>query len=167
MTFRIPALSSQKRSRTALIAIVVAGLIGGTAEVVWVTLYSAFTSADAAVVAREIVYSLPFAGARATAANGVAIHLTLSVVLAFAFGLLLWHPLLRRAGLAVNVVFACAALALVWVINFGVVLPVMNPIFVDLLPYAVTFISKLLFGAAMGVTLYRLAGRPVHRHSFH
>ena len=166
MTHRIATLLSQKKSHIAIIAILAAGLIGGLAEVVWVAAYSAFTSADASVVAREIVYSLfPFAGATATAANGLAIHLVLSILLAAVFGLVLWRPLLRGMGLAMNLIFACTALALVWVVNFGLVLPVMNPVFVDLLPYAVTFVSKLLFGAAMGFTLYRLAGRTVVRHS--
>ena len=45
------------------------------------------------------------------------------------------------------------SLAVVWLVNFTVVLPALNPAFVTLLPLWATLISKLLFGAAMTVVL--------------
>jgi hypothetical protein len=45
----------------------------------------------------------------------------------------------------------------VWVLNFFLVLPWLNPAFVALLPYGVTLVSKLLFGLAMGLTLQVVA----------
>jgi hypothetical protein len=45
-----------------------------------------------------------------------------------------------------------AALAIVWAVNFLVVLPLVSPQFVDVVPYAVSFLSKLLFGVAAART---------------
>jgi hypothetical protein len=42
------------------------------------------------------------------------------------------------------------------VINFFLILPVVNPDFVTLMPYAVTLASKLGFGIAMGWVFWRL-----------
>ena len=44
---------------------------------------------------------------------------------------------------------AAVTLALVWLMNFFVVLPALNPAFTELLPYPLTFASKLLFAIAM------------------
>lgn len=52
---------------------------------------------------------------------------------------------------------AMAALAAVWVFNFFVLLPSVNPAFTALLPYPVTLVSKLLFGLGMGMVLNRAA----------
>jgi hypothetical protein len=43
----------------------------------------------------------------------------------------------------------------VWAVNFFVVLPVINPQFVDLVPYAISLVSKVLFGVAAAGTLQR------------
>jgi hypothetical protein len=50
------------------------------------------------------------------------------------------------------------ALATVWAVNFLVALPYLNPGFVNLLPYSVTLVSKLLFGvsAAMVFRIERM-----------
>lgn len=53
------------------------------------------------------------------------------------------------ATLAVSVL----TLATVWTMNFFVVLPNLNPVFITLMPYPVTFASKMLFALAMAVTL--------------
>jgi hypothetical protein len=44
------------------------------------------------------------------------------------------------------------ALLIVWAINFFVVLPFVSPGFVDVVPYAVSLLSKLLFGIAAAWT---------------
>ena len=41
----------------------------------------------------------------------------------------------------------------IWAVNFFAVLPAVNAGFVGLMPYGVTFASKLLFGIAMATTL--------------
>jgi hypothetical protein len=50
-------------------------------------------------------------------------------------------------------------LATVWAVNFLLVLPYLNPRFVDLLPYSVTLASKLLFGLAAATVLRNQAMR--------
>jgi len=44
-------------------------------------------------------------------------------------------------------------LTTVWAVNFFLVLPYLNPRFVDLLPYSVTLVSKLLFGLSAAMVL--------------
>jgi len=52
-------------------------------------------------------------------------------------------------------------LAAVWAINFLVILPQLNPAFPDLLPSAVTFLSKILFGVAAAAVLQIEQRRPL------
>jgi hypothetical protein len=60
--------------------------------------------------------------------------------------------------------FMLGSLAIVWAINFFVVLPAISPGFVHLLPYAVTLTSKLAFGVAAAATL-RVLSPAVREHS--
>jgi len=133
--------------------ILVAGLAGGIAEILWVLAYGAFAPISATEVAREVTASvLPGAAASAAAPGlGIGIHLALSIALAGAFATL--FP--GRRGAAGTVAIAVAALAGVWTLNFLLVLPVLNPRFVTLTPYAATLASKALFGLAMGAVLAR------------
>lgn len=141
--------------------VLVAGLAGGIAEILWVLVYGAFAPVSAAEVAREVTASvLPGAAAWAVApALGVGIHLALSIALAGAFvaGLARLFP--GRHGAAGYVAIGVAALAGVWALNFLLVLPLLNPRFVTLMPYAATLFSKALFGMTMGAVLAR-AGVP-------
>jgi hypothetical protein len=123
-------------------AAVLAGAAGGAAEILWIAGVAPDAAAD---VAREVAATFS-TGAGALA--GVAIHMVLSVALGLAAAKLL-------LGLApqARMVAAVSLLALVWALNFLVVLPLVNPAFVTLLPLGVTFGSKLLFGAVLGGTL--------------
>jgi hypothetical protein len=133
--------------------VLIAGLAGGIAEILWVLGYGALAPVSATEVAREVTASvLPGAAASAAApALGVGIHLALSIALAGAFAML--FP--GRRGAAGTVAIAVAALAGVWAVNFLLILPVLNPRFVTLMPYAATLASKALFGLAMGTMLAR------------
>ena len=139
--------------------VLLAGLAGGIAEIAWVLAYGAFAGVSAADVAREVTASVFPGAANAPAglALGIGIHLALSIALAFAFVALLQDFLQDGAG---TIAIALGALAGVWAVNFLVVLPLVNPRFVTLMPYAATFLSKALFGAAMGTVLARNAPRP-------
>jgi len=138
--------------------ILMAGLAGGVAEIAWVLAYGAFAPVSAAEVAREVTISLVPGAASAPGGLvlGIGIHLMLSIALAFVFFALLGNFLQDDAG---TIVIAVGALAGVWAINFLVVLPLVNPRFVTLMPYAATFLSKALFGAVMGAVLARTAPR--------
>ena len=127
-----------------------AGLGGGLAEVLWVVFYAALAPISAIEVARQITASVFPALASAAVAPllGVGIHLLLSLVIVVGFAIAVWLPFARRSR-SETTISALIALAVIWVINFYVVLPVLNPAFVALMPYSVTFISKILFGLAM------------------
>lgn len=149
--------SIQRQTKSTVSTGVIAGLAGGVAEMIWVAGYCAVTPLSAAEVLRQISLSVGLdAGHGALASvSGIAIHLGLSVALGLAFALLVWRPLARRSGIVRNALMPCAALALVWAVNFFLVLPALNPAFVALMPYSVTLASKLLFGVAMGSVLNR------------
>jgi hypothetical protein len=134
--------------------ILLAGLCGGTAEMMWVAVYSAVTPVSGIEIARQVTASV-FASADSPLAPlaGVGIHLALSLALALAFVRAVWAPFAPRLGVAGSVTAAVAALGAVWAVNFFLVLTVLNPGFVSLMPYPVTLISKALFGLAMAWAL--------------
>lgn len=142
-----------------------AGLAGGLAEVIWIASYSLAVGADGWQVTRAVTatfvpdgVSLPGA-----AAIGIAIHFLLSMLLAGVFAVCFSIPVLRHRSTAVTMIISTVALAAVWAVNFLVILPVVHPAFVQLLPYPVTFLSKLLFGLAMGWS-FAAAARSAPRH---
>jgi hypothetical protein len=127
------------------------GLAGGLAEIAFIWLYTALTGGSAANVARQIgvAVGLP----NASAATGIAVHLALAIVLGLGLALILQSAVRRAAQAGQILLVSLATLALVWSVNFLLVLPMLSPGFVHLLPYPVTFISKLLFGGAAAATL--------------
>ena len=135
--------------------VLIASLAGGLAEIVWVGLYAAFAPLAGATVAREVTASL--LPALATGSTGVwlgiLIHMLLALALGYAFAYVLWKPFARPRGMLATLAISVLTLATVWSMNFFVVLPVLNPTFISLMPYPVTFASKMLFALAMAVTL--------------
>lgn len=144
--------------------VVIAGLAGGLAEVLWIGASAALLGVDAAHVAREVAATVLPAMATLAAAPwfGLGVHFALSIALAAMFGFVS-----RRTGLpatpGVWLVAAVALLAGVWAMNFLVVLPWLNPAFTGLLPIGVTFISKLLFAVALWTVFAALARNPPAR----
>ena len=130
------------------------GLAGGLAEIVVVWLYSALAGGDAAVVARHVASAVGLDGASAVA--GVGVHVGLAMVLGIALSAGLQILGGRRARKGAISCFMVGSLAVVWVINYFIVLPAISPNFVHLLPYAVTLASKLAFGFTAAATLQML-----------
>lgn len=145
--------SNQPISRWQLVLI--ASLAGGLAEIIWVSLYAATTSLTAATIAREVTASLLPAYAVGVTGVwlGIVIHMLLAVTLGYVFAYAVWKPFAHPRGIVVTLVVSILTLASVWTMNFFIVLPVLNPTFISLMPYLVTFASKLLFALAMAVTL--------------
>ena len=141
--------------------ILIAGLTGGAAEVLWVALYNGATGTSAMTVARQVAASAwPAAADWASApVLGIAIHMALALALAAAFVPFLLRIAARHPEPGAIVAGATATLAIVWAVNFFIVLPLLNPSFVTLMPYGATLTSKLLFGVTMGWVL--LQGAPV------
>ena len=150
-------------NRNVLAVGLLAGLSGGAAEVAWVSLYSNATATSGMIVAQQVTASVVPAAAALPSAPilGIAIHMLLSVVLGVAFAATIWRLAAPRLGAAAFLATAAGSLALVWAINFFVVLPMLNPAFVTLMPYGITLASKVLFGIAMGSVLLRAAPRRI------
>ena len=141
--------------RFPLTGALLAGLAGGVAEIAWVSLYSSVTAVSGIEVARQVAASVfPIADDLALApALGVVVHLLLSLALVCTFAWALRRP--RAQGLS-RIAVMCGAVVLlgaVWLFNFFVLLPVLNPKFVTLMPYGATLFSKVLFGVAMASAL--------------
>jgi hypothetical protein len=134
-----------------------AGAAGCSAEVAWVMLYAGVTGADPAVLARGVTTAAGV-GALLPAspvALGVAVHMTLAMILGVALAIV-WSALREsQPGLANPYPTMLTALAGVWAVNFFVVLPIISPAFVHVVPYAVSLTSKLLFGFAAAEVLRR------------
>jgi hypothetical protein len=142
--------------------VLLASLWGGLVEVLWVALYASMTSVSGVEVARQVAVTVfPSAANLAVApVLGIAVHLALSLALGVVFAWAVWIPFARRLDFPAAMATAIGALTAVWVVNFFVVLPVLNPAFVTLLPYGASLISKALFGVAMAWTLEERSPRP-------
>jgi hypothetical protein len=132
-----------------------AAFYGGAVEVVWIGAYCALTGHSGAAVARHVTSTLFPAVSSGTpgVVLGIGLHFALSLLVALAYVRVIWTPYARRWSDGAALAAALAVLALVWALNFLLVLPLANPVFVALLPYPVSLASKLLFGAAMAGAL--------------
>lgn len=85
---------------SSLSVILLAGLCGGLAEVVWVQVYTALTAHSSVEVARQVTASLlpRIADAAFAPGLGIAIHFPLSLLVALAYAALIWTPFMRRRG---------------------------------------------------------------------
>ena len=138
-----------------LFSTVIAGVAGGAAEIVWISLYSFYSPVSAMEVTRQISITIIPATVNTYYAPilGAFIHLLLSIVLAFVFAITILLPLSGRYGKTGIFLGSLITLAIVWKINFFIVLPLINVSFISLMPFYVTLISKLLFGMAMAWVL--------------
>jgi hypothetical protein len=134
-----------------------AGVAGGGAEILWIMAVAALTNLSAVNVSRRIGASFGIETISSTPGVliGVTIHMALAVALGIAVAIgchALASRWLRGAGVYLVV---SAALIGVWAFNFLLLLPLINPAFVDLVPYPISFISKLIFGLAAAEILRR------------
>jgi len=133
---------------------ILAGLSGGLAEVLWIWTYGALGHADSAAVARGVSRAVGMETFADPVVLGIAVHMILAAALGIALAFAM-QPLLARRGRGHFVTYATmiAALAMVWAVNFFVILPVLSPGFVGLVPYEASFLSKILFGVAAAAVL--------------
>jgi len=135
---------------------VLAGLAGGCAEVIWIVFYEHLSGGQAAAVARGVTDSLfpTLTTPSLVVPFGIAIHMSLAIVLGVAIAVLLRAVLPRVSGTAIEPFVVTGMLFVVWAVNFFVVLPALNPAFVNLVPYEASLISKMLFGLAAAFVLH-------------
>ena len=79
---------------SSLSVILLVGLCGGLAEVVWVQVYAALTGRSSVEVARQVTASLlpNMTDAAFAPGRGVVIHFALSLLVALAYAVLIWTP---------------------------------------------------------------------------
>jgi hypothetical protein len=133
---------------------VIAGLAGGLAEVAWISIYGAISGVSVDIVAEEITRSIAPHASSSSVWVGILIHLTLAVSLGVAVAFAIRLLLLGYGRVYAEFSLVILTLATVWGVNFLLVLPYLNPRFVDL-PYSVTLASKLLFGL-VAATIFRI-----------
>lgn len=134
---------------------VIAGLAGGLAEVAWVSIYCAISEVSVDLVAQEVTRSIAPYASYSSVWSGILIHLILAVALGVGVALAIRLLLVGHGRVSAEFSLVILTLATVWAVNFLLVLPYLNPHFVDLLPYSVTLASKLLFGLA-AATVFRI-----------
>jgi hypothetical protein len=131
--------------------VLLAGVVGGTAEVAWVMLFCLMSPLQSSLVAKEIARSfLPQIAGFSAVMIGLIIHYVLSVLIAGIFAITAMRMLANKIDVPAVPVASGAVLVGIWAINFFVTLPIINPDFVTLMPYSVTLLSKLGFGMTMG-----------------
>ena len=137
---------------------ILAGAAGGLAEIIWVSLYASVSGGNAATLARSVTTAAGVTALLPSApvTMGIAVHMMIAVMLGVALAGL-WQALAQKHRVSSRYSLVLAALAAVWAVNFFVVLPVVSPEFVQLVPYSVSLMSKLLFGLAAAETLRRCA----------
>ena len=139
-----------------------AGAAGGIAEILWIGFYGALTGTDMTVLAQGVaaVIGLPLSFVTdAPVASGLVIHMIIAVALGIALALT-WRTLSLRTPIGSVYQVLPAILAMIWVFNFFVLLPIVSPhidgvqqSFAELVPYPVSLFSKLLFGFAAAAVL--------------
>ena len=134
----------------------IAGFIGGIIEVAWIGLYQHLAGHETAAVARGVTQSLipNLATVPEAVPLGVSIHMALAVILGMAIAIFVRKLLPRIVGTAMEPVVVVSMLVGVWAMNFFVVLPTINPTFVELVPYGASLMSKVLFGFAAALVFW-------------
>ena len=127
-----------------------AGLVGGVAEIVWISIAHVFGGTSPVGVARAIAGTLGHSStsATSTALMGASIHLALAGLLGGVM-YMVWIRLMKPSKSRVSImVFSIATLKAVWAINFYLVLPNLDPGFIVKVPVVNGLISKLSFAVA-------------------
>lgn len=153
-----PVSLLSSRAETLLKTGLFAGLVGGAAEIAWISVIAPFSGMDAAAVGREVTGAL-FPALRESVLAlplGLGLHMGLAIVLGLAVAIALRSSLPARLhGSMVEFGAVVAVLVGVWAVNFFVVLPWLDPTFLTIVPYWAAFVSKALFGLAAAMVLLR------------
>jgi hypothetical protein len=132
-----------------------AGFMGGLAEIAWIALFAQVSGTSAAAVARGVAQTVfPYAANWSLLVPlGLALHMGIAMALGIAITLVVRSMALQPQSPTREAVLVVCTLVIVWAINFLVVLPAINPDFVQLLPNGISLASKVLFGVAAASVL--------------
>jgi len=134
-----------------------AGIAGGLAEIVWIAFYQNVAGGSAADVAAAVTTTVApsLSGWSGAVAFGLVVHMALALGLGVLVAAVLRRVAPGIAGTMREAAIVVGVLALVWAMNFMVILPMLNPAFVHIVPLPISLASKLLFGLAAAQILYR------------
>ena len=137
----------------------IAGVAAGMAEIVWITTYTSITQQSSLYIAEQISYTITGQGLGFAALYGIGVHIILSILLTFV--IVLWvikvYPSLFKSK-SWLIATMCLILSGVWFINFFIILPWLNPAFVNIVPYSMRFISKNLFALTLAFFICKMGG---------
>ena len=150
------------RGKTLLTVGTLAGLAGGVMEVLWIMLYQSLSGNDAAIVARGVTASVfpDLAAAPSSVTLGIVIHMVLALGLGIVIAIAIPAVLPRIVSTIWEPILVVACLAGVWTVNFFVLLPIINVDFVTIVPFPVSFVSKMLFGFASAFVFWVYRRKP-------
>lgn len=131
------------------------GFVAGLSEIIWVTLYCLVTNADGMDIPHHITDglfpSLPYSNYSLILA--ILIHFTLSFLTSIGFVRTIWLPFTRHYHLSLTLVFGGLVGVILWMVNFWIILPLINKSFIQSLSYGITFISELAFGVILACSV--------------
>ena len=141
--------------------IFIAGMAGGMAEILWFVMIGLLLSLNVQDVATGITSSVipDLSHAGYAAPMGIIIHLLLSVILAAIYLFTLGRWSVSRFKLTGQLITGATALVLVWAVNYYLILPILNPSFIEATTYSLSLLSKVLFGISMVLTFNYLKAR--------
>jgi len=146
-----------KRERTFEIVLIglLAGFAGGLAEIVWVGIYATLGNTSAYAVAVAITDTLGLRSGLPTVDfwQGVGIHMAVAALIGMVVVAILRSPWYRFRFAATEALAVIGLLVAIWCFNFFVLGPIVSPAFVEMMPLAITFASKSLFGLAAAAVL--------------
>jgi len=127
------------------------GLTAGLSEIIWISLYCILSNTDGFHIAHQITETIfpTYSYSSGSLVLGLTIHFTLSLLSSIAFIRTLWLPFTRHYHKSVTLIFGILLGMIIWMLNFWVILPIINHSFVQLLPNLVTFISEIIFGLTL------------------
>lgn len=130
---------------------IIAGLIGGLAEVTFMSVYCLITGRDGLEILNLITLTFFKSDGEYGFLQGVFIHLGLSAAIGASFSAFMW-AVNYKTGLTMrpwDVAPAPLILIAIWVFNFFILLPKINPAFIQSVPVYAAFFSKLSFGLTL------------------
>lgn len=144
-------------SYTWLKAGTASGIAGGLAEVIFMAAYNLIVGKSGLTILSLITltfFDREIAFGSIGAFSGLLIHFALSIIVGIFFSIFMFSdkiPISRVFGSGI------ALLVAIWSFNFFLLLPDINPEFVETVPVNIALFSKLLFGVSMGIYLKLIA----------
>lgn len=128
---------------------VIAGVAGGIAEIAWMYIYSINNQLTLKDIANEISATLNIHTSNYLI--GLCIHMTLSALIGIGYGKLIFQRMSKH-NISLVALGAMLLVFSIWLVNFKVILPMVNIQMKNIVPEYISLISKMLFGAGMTIT---------------